>query len=126
MTSARARVYLVGTPTKFDQGAESPQTAFELTSRAPPQSFAKAGPEYGATVGATVRSQRNYDDKQPGDPVKAAAAVLHIALLSEPPLRLLLGSDAYNAAEKHAIQVLASDRECGRISASRLTTGFQT
>ena len=49
---------------------------------------------------------------------KAAAALLHIASLPEPPLRLLLGSDAYNAAEKHAIQVLASDREWRDLSIS--------
>ncbi len=76
-------------------------------------------PEYDATVGATVRFQRDYDGKQPGDPVKAAAAALpHIASLSEPPLRLLLGSDAYNAAEKHALQILASDREWKDLSIS--------
>ncbi len=74
--------------------------------------------EYDATVGATVRFQRDYDGKQPGDPVKAAAAILHIASLSEPPLRLLLGSDAYNAAERHALQVLASDREWKDLSIS--------
>src|ERR1700730_9872583 len=68
-------------------------------------------PEYDATVGATVRFQRNFDGKQPGDPVKAAAGVLHIASLPEPPLRLLLGSDACNAADKHALQTLKSDRE---------------
>jgi len=75
-------------------------------------------PEYDATVGATVRFQRNYDGKQPGDPVKAAAALLHIASLPEPPLRLLLGSDAYNAAGKHALQILASDREWKDVSIS--------
>ncbi len=74
--------------------------------------------EYDATVGATVRFQRDYDGKQPGDPVKAAAAILHIASLSQPPLRLLLGSDAYNAAEKHALQILASDREWKDLSVS--------
>jgi len=74
--------------------------------------------EYAATVGATVRFQRNYDGKQPGDPAKAAAAVLHIASLPEPPLRLLLGSDAYNAAENHALQILASDREWKDLSIS--------
>src|SRR5467141_4986580 len=73
-------------------------------------------PEYDATVGATVRFQRNYDGKQPGDPVKAAAALLHIASLPEPPLRLLLGSDANNAAEKHTMQILASDREWKDVS----------
>ncbi len=75
-------------------------------------------PEYDATVGATVRFQRNYDGKQPGDPAKAAAAVLHVASLAGPPLRLLLGSDAYKAAEKHAVQILASDREWKDLSIS--------
>ena len=75
-------------------------------------------PEYDATVGATVRFQRDYDGKQPGDPMKAAGALLHIASLSEPPLRLLLGSDAYSAAEKHAMQVLASDRDWKDLSIS--------
>src|SRR2546426_777204 len=54
--------------------------------------------EYDGTVGAAVRFQRNYDGKQPGDPAKAAAAVLHIASPLEPPLPLLLWSDAFNAA----------------------------
>jgi NAD(P)-dependent dehydrogenase (short-subunit alcohol dehydrogenase family) len=62
--------------------------------------------EYDATVGTTVRFQRDYDRKQPGDPAKAAAALLHISSLSEPPLRLLLGSDSYNAAEQAALQKL--------------------
>ncbi len=75
-------------------------------------------PEYDATVGATVRFQRNYDGKQPGDPAKAAAAVLHIASLSDPPLRLLLGSDAYNVAEKHALEMLESDRQWKDLSVS--------
>jgi NAD(P)-dependent dehydrogenase (short-subunit alcohol dehydrogenase family) len=68
-------------------------------------------PDYEATVGAAVRFQRDYDGKQPGDPAKAAGAVLHIASLPEPPLRLLLGSDAYDVAQKHASEILASDRE---------------
>jgi NAD(P)-dependent dehydrogenase (short-subunit alcohol dehydrogenase family) len=75
-------------------------------------------PEYDATVGATVRFQRDYNGKQPGDPVKAAAAVLHIASLSDPPLRLLLGSDSYNAAEKHALQMIESDRQWKDLSVS--------
>jgi NAD(P)-dependent dehydrogenase (short-subunit alcohol dehydrogenase family) len=75
-------------------------------------------PEYDATVGATVRFQRGYDGKTPGDPAKAAAAVLHIASLSDPPLRLLLGRDAYNAAEKHAVEMFDSDRKWKDLSAS--------
>src|SRR5437870_6250681 len=46
-------------------------------------------PEYDTTVGATVRFQRTYSGKQPGDPIKAAEALLYVASLSEPPLRLL-------------------------------------
>src|SRR6267378_3113746 len=74
--------------------------------------------EYDATVSATVRFQRDYDGKQPGDAIKAARAILYIASLSEPPLRLLLGSDAYNAAEKHTMQMLASDRDWKDLSIS--------
>jgi len=75
-------------------------------------------PEYDATVGATVRFQRNYNGKQPGDPVKAAAAVLHIASLSDAPLRLLLGRDSYNAVEKHTLQMIESDRQWKDLSVS--------
>jgi NAD(P)-dependent dehydrogenase (short-subunit alcohol dehydrogenase family) len=66
-------------------------------------------PEYESTVGASVRFQRNYNGKQPGDPAKAAAVLLHVASLSDPPLRLLLGSDSYAAAEKSALERLESD-----------------
>ena len=67
-------------------------------------------PEYDATVGATVRFQRDYNGKQPGDPAKAGAALLHLASLAEPPLRIVLGSDAYNAAEKSELAKIESDR----------------
>jgi NAD(P)-dependent dehydrogenase (short-subunit alcohol dehydrogenase family) len=75
-------------------------------------------PEYDATVGATVRFQRDYDGKQPGDPAKAAAALLRIASLSDPPLRLLLGSDSYDAAENAALQKLELDRKWKELSFS--------
>src|SRR6266852_1295696 len=55
-------------------------------------------PEYDATVGAMNRYQRDSDGAQPGDPVKAAAVIVHLASLEEPPLRLLLGSDAVHLA----------------------------
>jgi hypothetical protein len=65
----------------------------------------------------------NYAGKQPGDPLKAGEALLHITSLAEPPLRLLLGSDAYNAAENHALQVLASDSGWKDLS---LSTDYRT
>jgi NAD(P)-dependent dehydrogenase (short-subunit alcohol dehydrogenase family) len=74
--------------------------------------------EYDATVGAAVRFQRNYNGKQPGDPAKAAAALLQIASLSDPPLRLLLGSDSYDAAERSALEKLELDRRWKDLSLS--------
>src|SRR6267142_592160 len=66
-------------------------------------------PEYDSTVGAAVRFQKSYNGTQPGDPAKAAAVLLHVASLSEPPLRLLLGSDSYAAAEESALDKSESD-----------------
>ncbi|MBO9192627.1 SDR family NAD(P)-dependent oxidoreductase [Rhizobium sp. 16-449-1b] len=61
-------------------------------------------PEYDETVGKMARYQRDYDGKQPGDPAKAAAAILHLASLDNPPLRLPLGSDAIRAIEQNDAQ----------------------
>src|ERR1700751_4543255 len=75
-------------------------------------------PEYDSTVGAAVRFQRSYNGRQPGDPAKAAAALLRVASLSEPPLRLLLGSDSYAAAEKSALDKIESDKHWKDVSLS--------
>lgn len=56
--------------------------------------------EYDAVVGETARLQRNYDGRQPGDPSRAAQAILQIAAMSQPPFRLLLGSDAVKIIEQ--------------------------
>ncbi|MGF7162546.1 NAD(P)-dependent dehydrogenase (short-subunit alcohol dehydrogenase family) [Rhodoligotrophos appendicifer] len=56
--------------------------------------------DYDAVVGAAARMQRTYDGRQPGDPQKGAAAILKIARMDEPPLRLPLGSDAVAAIER--------------------------
>src|ERR1700757_2847310 len=75
-------------------------------------------PEYESTVGATARFQRNYNGRQPGDPAKAAAVLLHVVSMPEPPLRLLLGSDSYAAAEKSALEKLALDQQWKQLSES--------
>jgi NAD(P)-dependent dehydrogenase (short-subunit alcohol dehydrogenase family) len=56
--------------------------------------------EYDAVVGATARKQREYNGRQPGDPVRAAQALLKIAAMKEPPFRLPLGSDALSIIEQ--------------------------
>jgi NAD(P)-dependent dehydrogenase (short-subunit alcohol dehydrogenase family) len=75
-------------------------------------------PEYAETVGKVARFQRDYDGKQPGDPARAAAVIVHLASLDAPPLRLLLGSDAVNAAEKADVARLEADRAWRALSVS--------
>jgi NAD(P)-dependent dehydrogenase (short-subunit alcohol dehydrogenase family) len=80
-------------------------------------------PEYDSTVGATARFQRNYNGKQPGDPKKAAQAIVQLTQERNPPLRLLLGSDAYAAAEKNDLARLEEARIWKKLSVS---TDFET
>jgi NAD(P)-dependent dehydrogenase (short-subunit alcohol dehydrogenase family) len=74
--------------------------------------------EYDATVGAMDRYQRASDGAQPGDPAKVAAVILHITGLEEPPLRLLLGSDAVHAAEQNDLARMEADRKWRELSVS--------
>jgi NAD(P)-dependent dehydrogenase (short-subunit alcohol dehydrogenase family) len=80
-------------------------------------------PEYDSTVGRVARYQRDYNGVQPGDPAKAAAVIMHIASLDEPPLRLLLGSDAFRAAEQSDVERIEADRKWRDLSVS---TDFET
>jgi len=63
-------------------------------------SLAQGRPEYDAVVGNAARMQRDYDGRQPGDPVRAARVILELAAMEAPPLRLALGSDAVAAIER--------------------------
>jgi NAD(P)-dependent dehydrogenase (short-subunit alcohol dehydrogenase family) len=54
-------------------------------------------PEYAGTVGPTRGYVTGGDGEQPGDPVKAAAAILAALDAEHPPLRLALGGDAVDA-----------------------------
>jgi NAD(P)-dependent dehydrogenase (short-subunit alcohol dehydrogenase family) len=74
--------------------------------------------EYDATVGRTARMQRDYDGKQPGDPARAAKVILEIAAMREPPLRLLLGSDAYDRAERNDLSKIEEGRKWRSLSVS--------
>jgi NAD(P)-dependent dehydrogenase (short-subunit alcohol dehydrogenase family) len=75
-------------------------------------------PEYDATVGRTVRFQREFNGNQPGDPSRAAAALLRLAFEEHPPLRIVLGGDAYSSAEKNDLAKIALAREWKDLSAS--------
>jgi NAD(P)-dependent dehydrogenase (short-subunit alcohol dehydrogenase family) len=80
-------------------------------------------PEYDATVGKTARFQRDFNGKQPGDPARAAAALLRLASGVEPPLRIVLGSDAYNSAEKNDLAKIELGKKWKNLSYS---TDFPT
>ena len=79
--------------------------------------------EYDSTVGATARFQRDYNGKQPGDPKKAAQVIVQLTKEDKPPLRLLLGSDAYNGAERNDTARLEEARKWRELS---LSTDFGT
>ncbi|MGW6744773.1 oxidoreductase [Streptomyces sp. NPDC055025] len=50
---------------------------------------------YRETVGAMAEMVRTMDGRQTGDPARAAQVILGLPDLDEPPVHLLLGSDAY-------------------------------
>ena len=55
-------------------------------------------PDYDATAGARMQMIRGYSGPQPGDPQRAAAAIVQTVESDDPPLRLLLGKMALEAA----------------------------
>jgi hypothetical protein len=77
-------------------------------------------PEYADTVGPTRSYVRGNDGLQPGDPAKAAQAILAALDADEPPLRLVLGADAIGTIEQRLASVsdeLAAWRELGAATA---------
>jgi NAD(P)-dependent dehydrogenase (short-subunit alcohol dehydrogenase family) len=61
----------------------------------------RAIPAYRASTGANRDYIDGIDGTQPGDPAKAAQAILHALDAPEPPLRLPLGRDAVDTIRAH-------------------------
>jgi NAD(P)-dependent dehydrogenase (short-subunit alcohol dehydrogenase family) len=59
--------------------------------------------DYHATAGARLDAIRGYSGKQPGDPVRAAVAIVEAVEASDPPLRLLLGKAALAGARNKLV-----------------------
>ncbi|WP_171109914.1 MULTISPECIES: oxidoreductase [unclassified Streptomyces] len=55
--------------------------------------------DYAAGAGPVREALAHNDGRQPGDPVKAAKAIVDITEVDEPPLRLQLGADAVERVE---------------------------
>ena len=54
--------------------------------------------DYAETAGANRKNLRGYSGKQPGDPIRAAEAIITAVESAEPPLHLLLGKAALKGA----------------------------
>ena len=83
--------------------------------------FSAPMPEYEATVGPPREYVRTGGGSQPGDPAKAARAILDMLEAERPPLKLALGGGAVGAIREHAGAIqrdLAQWGELGR------ATGF--
>jgi NAD(P)-dependent dehydrogenase (short-subunit alcohol dehydrogenase family) len=50
--------------------------------------------DYASTAGSNKDTIRGYSGNQPGDPIRAAAAIIKAVAAAHPPLRLLLGAGA--------------------------------
>ncbi|MER5582894.1 oxidoreductase [Streptomyces asoensis] len=69
--------------------------------------FSAENPAYAEKVGATRRLVQGGDGSQPGDPAKAAAAILLALDADDTPLRLALGGDAVDFLTAHLDSVRA-------------------
>ncbi|WP_037076116.1 SDR family NAD(P)-dependent oxidoreductase [Pseudonocardia spinosispora] len=73
---------------------------------------------YRATVGAFAEHIRTINDGAASDPAKVAQVLLRIVEMKDPPLRLLLGSDAVAVAGAIEAQRTASDAAWRTLSGS--------
>jgi len=74
--------------------------------------------DYESTAGAVRARAVDVNHEQPGDPIKAAAAIVDIASAAEPPLHLLLGSDCVKAVEAKTNELLADIENWRAVSIS--------
>ena len=79
--------------------------------------------DYAETVGATRDMVQTGDGQQPGDPAKAAAAILTALDAEHTPLRLALGTDAVDAIFDHLEAVRADAVTWEEISRATAFTG---
>ncbi|MEV4322721.1 oxidoreductase [Microbispora rosea] len=69
--------------------------------------LAPENPAYQASSGGLRQMVAGIAGNEPGDPAKAAAAIIKVLDAENPPLRLVLGSDAVDALSAHHESLLA-------------------
>lgn len=77
--------------------------------------------EYDLVRESEALHQQQIKGNQPGDPAKAAAAMIQIAAEANPPLHLLLGEDAYQLA---GLKITALQNDMTKWQSLSLATGF--
>jgi NAD(P)-dependent dehydrogenase (short-subunit alcohol dehydrogenase family) len=73
---------------------------------------------YRTTVGVVAERLRTSDGKQSGDPAKAAAVIVGLRNMVDPPTRLLLGGDTLSQAHSIAKALADSDATWSQLSSS--------
>ncbi|MEU7841187.1 oxidoreductase [Micromonospora sp. NPDC049114] len=73
---------------------------------------------YRPVIEPVVERMRRTSGNQPGDPTRAAQAIIRITRVDDPPARLLLGADAVAAASTVAEALAASDARWRELSES--------
>jgi NAD(P)-dependent dehydrogenase (short-subunit alcohol dehydrogenase family) len=92
---------LIVEPGAFRTGLFRPEAAYQSA----------AMPEYAQTVGPTREYVNASDGLQPGDPAKAAQAILTALDADTPPLRLVLGGDAIDNIRSRLDQLTGELRQ---------------
>jgi len=82
--------------------------------------------EYVPTVGQIAEHLRTVNGSEPIDPDKAAEAIVHITEVDDPPLRLLIGSDAAGIAAGVSHRRAAEDAKWDALSRSVNYAGAST
>ncbi|WP_410813646.1 oxidoreductase [Micromonospora sp. 067-2] len=73
---------------------------------------------YRPVIEPVVQRMEQANGSQPGDPVRAAQAIIRITRVDDPPARLLLGADAVTVAAAAAEALAASDARWRELSGS--------
>ncbi len=90
--------FIIVEPGAFRTGLFNPDAAYQSTPM----------PEYASTVGPIRDYVTTGDGSQPGDPAKAAEAIIAAVDSPNPPLRLVLGADAIGNI-RHRLNALEAE-----------------
>jgi NAD(P)-dependent dehydrogenase (short-subunit alcohol dehydrogenase family) len=74
--------------------------------------------DYSSTVGALRRTAVELNHAQPGDPVRAAEAIISIAEADDPPSRLQLGSDSFEVVTDKLNTIAAEQQRWRELAVS--------